>query len=110
VPLDVPGGHWKADTIFMDDESGITYVIDVSIVKQAQIQKIFPSCSISKMVKEAQLATFDSLIVFSVSCLVCVRLETAQKGEEILTRRPHSNVAAVRFRAPKVVILARSVE
>ena len=32
VPLDVPGGHWKADTIFMDDESGITYVIDVSIV------------------------------------------------------------------------------
>jgi hypothetical protein len=32
VPLEVPGGHWKADTIFMDDESGKTYVIDVSIV------------------------------------------------------------------------------
>ena len=32
VPLAVLGGHWKADTIFMDDESGITYVIDVSIV------------------------------------------------------------------------------
>ena len=30
--MEVPGGHWKADTIFMDDESGKTYVIDVSIV------------------------------------------------------------------------------
>jgi hypothetical protein len=33
VPLDVPGGQWKASTIFIDDESGNTYVIDVSIVK-----------------------------------------------------------------------------
>ena len=32
VPLDVPGGLWKADIIFMDDESGKVYVIDVSIV------------------------------------------------------------------------------
>jgi hypothetical protein len=72
--------------------------------------KDLPFVHISQVVKEAQLATFDSLIVFSVSCLICLRLETAQKGEKILTRRPHSNVAAVRFRAPKVVILARSVE
>ena len=32
VPLDVPGGQWKAGIIFMDDESGKVYVIDVSIV------------------------------------------------------------------------------
>ena len=32
VPLDVPGGQWKADTMFMGDESGITYVLGVSIV------------------------------------------------------------------------------
>jgi hypothetical protein len=32
VPLDVPGGSWKADAMFMDHESGKTYVIDVSIV------------------------------------------------------------------------------
>ena len=31
-PLDVPGGQWKAGTIFMGDESGKVYVIDVSIV------------------------------------------------------------------------------
>jgi hypothetical protein len=32
VPLDVPGGQWKADTMFMGGESGKVYVIDVSIV------------------------------------------------------------------------------
>ena len=32
VPLDVPGGQWKADTMFMDDESGKVHVIDVSIM------------------------------------------------------------------------------
>jgi hypothetical protein len=26
VPLDVPGGHWKAGTMFLGDESGKTYV------------------------------------------------------------------------------------
>jgi hypothetical protein len=32
VPLDVPGGQWKVGTIFMGDDSGKVYVIDVSIV------------------------------------------------------------------------------
>jgi hypothetical protein len=32
VPLDVPGGQWRADVMFMGDVSGKSYVLDVSIV------------------------------------------------------------------------------
>ena len=32
VPLDVPGGQWKAGLMYMDSVSGKTYVLDVSIV------------------------------------------------------------------------------
>ena len=34
VPLGVPGDLWKAGTMLVDDESGVTYVVDVSIVNK----------------------------------------------------------------------------